>query len=863
MGARRYSQPAWNTVKQLFKDQSTTKFIIPVYQRNYVWEVKSQVKKLLGDYYALLNNKDDVTHFLGIIIDYNAGKKDRVERYYVIDGQQRLTTLFLLIAALRERAIKENNENVITELDYWMNINFNQNSKNYNPKLEPLSGDREVFNKIIYGRFDTLSDGEKNSKISQAYIYILNFFMNTLAKIEIVELIEVLDRFLLVEIPLDREDNAQQIFETINHSGSKLLATDLIRNYVLMCADDDKMDYVFERTWRPFESKFEDSKELEKFFYFFLINQFKESIKASDTYERFRLWLDDNRTARSVEEAIEYASKYADVYIFLYKTPLYLIKDETLWKALKDFRNIQSDMPAPMMMEIAYLYKSNYITSTQFIEVLSIVTSFLLRRAIVGMDTSGITMFFRTVLKNITALVDEDYSNLVDVVKYCFIDDTLTKAMRTPSDEELKQELENKNVYDFPLALHCFFDKYENEKVSNPTETMNYQIEHIMPRDGEKWYAQVGLSKEEYELHVNRLGNLTLTTKHDNPKMSNKLFDYKKEILKSTAHFRLNKDVYNEPLWSLNEINKRNLHLIEEIIRLYPYETSDKADDYRDILSNFRKLPRMDKLIEWGIVSVGDEVYLKRYKETSKAILVSENQVDYNGEILKISQWISKLYGFQSGINAYREICPMSSEDSLDILRLQYLNDHPEMDNSFDNKKEVVVIRNELAILIRTKLHELSEKFDLIVVSEQNSYLRFTNQIIREKVGLNGNGEWDKLKDLVLVEIHNSRTDGVSAYVMMGPSNNQEIRLKWHNFALNTPELGGRYKNMRRKWDMLSKNTIRLSKNYDEYSTKEAYFEDVLLNLTKFITTQLPLIVDAFKNAPADNNDPVYTSVRE
>ena len=681
MGLRRYSTPSWNTVKQLFKEQSTTKFVIPVYQRNYVWEAKNQVKKLLDDFYDLLNKEDDdYTHFLGIIIDYNAGKVNRVERYYIIDGQQRITTLFLLVAALRERASKENDNKAVTELDYWMNINFNQVERNFDPKLELLMEDRDIFNKIIYGKLDALTENEKGSKLVQAYKYIYNFFTNTVDKKSISNLIDTFDKFLLVEIPLDRNDNAQQIFETINDRGSKLLATDLIRNYVLMCTDENKMDQIFMNTWRPFEDKFTDSKEMENFFYYFLINQLKDSIKFSDVYDQFRNWLDENREARSIDEAIEYASLYADMYIFLYKIPLSTIKSEFLWKALKDFRNIKSYMPAPMMMEMTYLYKKGKIEEEQYIDILNLVSSYLLRRAIIGMKTSGITKFFRTVLRNIVALTDEEYSNIVDVVTYCLVDDNIGKGMRMPNDEEVTKKLKDLNAYDYPDAIHCFFDKYENEKITNPIETMNYQIEHIMPRDGEKWLNLVDLPKEEYELIVNNIGNLTLTTKHDNPKMSNNLFDYKKEILKNTASFRLNADVYTKETWGFNEIVERNATLIKEILRLYPYQSSKNTYEYSENLVRSRTLPRMDKLIEWNIISIGASVYLKRYKENSIAILVSENEVNYNGEILKIGQWIAKFYGSNFGINSYREICLSDNDATIDFLRSEYINEHKEME---------------------------------------------------------------------------------------------------------------------------------------------------------------------------------------
>lgn len=138
MAVKRSSTPGWNTIKELFKGQSNTKFVIPVYQRNYVWDTRNQVKKLLDDFYNLISGNKNSNHFLGIIIDYNAGKVDKTEKYYVIDGQQRLTTLFLIIAAIRQRTIDEKDQENQFELEMCMNVNYNPMAKNKNFKLEPL-----------------------------------------------------------------------------------------------------------------------------------------------------------------------------------------------------------------------------------------------------------------------------------------------------------------------------------------------------------------------------------------------------------------------------------------------------------------------------------------------------------------------------------------------------------------------------------------------------------------------------------------------------------------------------------------------------------------------------------------------------
>ena len=128
---------------------------------------------------------------------------------------------------------------------------------------------------------------------------------------------------------------------------------------------------------------------------------------------------------------------------------------------------------------------------------------------------------------------------------------------------------------------------------------------------------------------------------------------------------------------------------------------------------------------------------------------------------------------------------------------------------------------------------------------------------MRKKVGLHGNGEWDKIEDLIAIEIQNFIYNGVNIYPMIGPSNDQSLREKWHNFAINTKILGGRYKIMKKKWDMMSKS-ISLAKPMETYDDKEKYYNDALNNLTLYFEETFPKIEKAFADAPDDFNDPVF-----
>lgn len=589
MSKEHIARPEWLSVKKLFGDKNGFQFVIPVYQRDYVWNAENQVRRLLDDYQNMLETEEN--HFLGIIIDYLENKgRGYAQQYFVIDGQQRLTTLFLLIYVLYEKAMQENDEESIDKLENCLFVSPKK-KQDGGFKLDPIMNGTGVFTKIVTGESATLTEEEKESKLGDAYFFIKDYVTDVLSDYKLEELIEGLDRLMLVDIPLDEGDNAQQIFESINALGSQLSASDLIRNFVIMqCPEGTKKDF-YNRYWLPFENKFKAEREFEEFFRYFVEAQKGDFVNKRQVYDEFRNWFLENSKATSAEEILKELSRYADYYCNLYYKEIKAYAKNNLWKAINDFRNIKSNMPIPFMMEIMRLYEEAVIDNHQFNAIITTINSFIVRRAIIGLDTSGITKFFCQLLKKVRILVSDNDAKIVDAVNYCVLNEANESGSRFPTDSEIRKTLDGQNTYQYKDALHFFFDKYENEKmqVDSYQRTLDLQIEHIMPQDGSKWYAEVGLPQGEYDLNKMRLGNLTLATKHDNPKMSNNLFEYKTAILKDTAHFRLNVDVYSQPKWGKDEIDARNKMLIEEFIRLYPIPVCERTAEFNAIRAEQKK----------------------------------------------------------------------------------------------------------------------------------------------------------------------------------------------------------------------------------------------------------------------------------
>lgn len=583
------ARPEWLSVKEMFGERNGFQFVVPVYQRDYVWNADTQVKKLLDDYQDLLGTEDN--HFLGIIIDYLENKgRGYAQQFFVIDGQQRLTTLFLLMYVLYEKAQAKNDGDAIDILEDCLFVSPKK-KQGGGFKLDPIMNGTGTFSKIVTGASDTLTDEEKESRLGDAYFYIKDYVFEKLSDYTLEESIDALDRLMLVDIPLDEGDNAQQIFESINAFGIPLSSSDLIRNFVIMqCPQGTKKDF-YNKYWLPFENKFETEREFQEFFRYYIEVQNGDFVSNKLVYNEFRNWFIQQFKTTNTEDILKDLSRYADYYCNLFYKDIKAYEKNGLWKTINDYRNIKSKMPIPFMMEIMRLYEEAAIDDNQLNAIITTINAFIVRRAIIGLDTSGISKFFCQLLKKVRLLVSNDNALIVEAVNYCMLNVANEAGSRFPTDNEIRKMLESQNTYQYTDALHFFFDKYENEKmqVNSYQKTLGLQIEHIMPQEGSKWYAEVGLSQDEYDMHKMRIGNLTLVTKHDNPKMSNNIFDYKSIILKDTAHFRLNLEVYSQPKWGKDEIDARNELLTKEFIRLYPAPVCTKIAEFDAIRATQKK----------------------------------------------------------------------------------------------------------------------------------------------------------------------------------------------------------------------------------------------------------------------------------
>ena len=230
------SEPKRTGLLQLLGNSLGCQFVIPVYQRNYTWAAEREVKQYFDDLDSVLKG-DYRNHFMGIIIYLEKTIDFSSREFSIIDGQQRLTTTFLIIYAIKQLLVKADDFEKVKQLEgQYLTNPYHDDKIKY--KLKPLVSDDDVYRCIVEDRMDDITD--KESTVLKNYLYIQNRLNDLLLKgYDANTILMALDKLYVVCVPISEEDNAQKIFESINATGVKLTSADLIRNYLLMDLQSD------------------------------------------------------------------------------------------------------------------------------------------------------------------------------------------------------------------------------------------------------------------------------------------------------------------------------------------------------------------------------------------------------------------------------------------------------------------------------------------------------------------------------------------------------------------------------------------------------------------------------------------------
>lgn len=545
-------------------------FLIPVYQRFYSWD-KEHCERLWKDIVEMQKKKKD-GHFVGSIVNIaEKAMATGVQKFMIIDGQQRMTTLTLLLIALRDYSIEHPEDKTINtrRIDSMLLKNeCEEGAEKY--KLLLTETDREALMNII----DRIPiERETSSKIKKNY----KFFMQKIEKMEIkpAEIYESIGKLQIVNITLDREvDDAQAIFESLNSTGKELSEADLIRNYVLMRLNPKEQGKIYKNFWRPMELLFEyypQENVMDRFFRDYLTVKLGKIPNINKVYEEFKRY--NREYVTNVEELcgdlIVYARYYRDI-IFCKS------KDEQLKELYKDINNLKMDVSYPFLLKVHNDYENKLITYEEFVEILKLCISYVFRRSVCEIPTNSLNKTFATA-KN-----DIDNKNYLESVKNFFI--TRESYKRFPDNDEFEVAFRNRDFYRMKTRNYVL-EKLENFNNKVGVIVEHHTVEHIMPQNknlNKEWQAALGSNwREIQKKYLHTIGNLTLTSY--NSKMSDKPFMEKMTMeggFRESA-LRLNRYVIKQTEWNAEKIEERAKQLSDLAIKIWEYPIIEEKKQQR------------------------------------------------------------------------------------------------------------------------------------------------------------------------------------------------------------------------------------------------------------------------------------------
>ncbi|MEY8459036.1 DUF4357 domain-containing protein [Lactococcus ileimucosae] len=608
-------------------------FVIPVYQRKYTWTVKKQLVQLKKDLIGLIEDESSQKqHFLGTIV-YLENIVDYKTERSVVDGQQRLVTMFLIAHAMKSIAENKYRAREIDET-YLQNYSEKMGSR-YRQRLYPSVADGNDYLIIAEGRYDEI-DKESESNIVRNFLYLQSELRSLVQEYTFDRVLYALKRFSIVYIKLDERDNAQQIFESINSTGERLTASDLIRNFIMMDKSNEEQTTLYTTYWRRLEEVFNDSRAMEDFFRYYLAAITGKYSAKHVLYQAFKdYWYEEREKssdAKLMEKLVRYSNYFASLY---YKKPTGKYSE-----IQSDFQSLESMMPAPFVLELSeWYYKDQLITEEQYFEVIKVLNNYQIRRYFNGDDTSRISKAFPTYIKNVQRYAEKSgFENIVDIVIYVLVTRNQSNNMAVPTDKSLKANLLNANAYTMRLT-RWLLEKIENNDNSATLDMSKLSIEHIMPQTSTHyWEEKADAAGEDYTGLVNTIGNLTLVSKPDNSAAGNKDFETKKKIFEDTLHIRMNKSLYEMTEWTSKSITDRSVELIHRLISMYPYLRSSgnyKYDASRNIFLEAQGIKASGYLHENGTVTIysGSEIYSKIKNISSDYLGETRQELLNNGVI--------------------------------------------------------------------------------------------------------------------------------------------------------------------------------------------------------------------------------------
>ena len=564
--------------------RKSPQFIIPIYQRNYSWTAE-ECQQLWSDLLRAGRDEDVPAHFIGSIVyvERSLSTVTNQESLLVIDGQQRLTTSTLLIAALADHIEKGD----LGEPVEGFKASKLRSYYLVNPEEE---GDRHFKLLLSETDRDTLlailqvapSPAEASTRIQANF----QLFQSLIAqhKGELLAICKGLAKLMIVDVSLDRsQDNPQLIFESMNSTGRELSQADLIRNYILMGLEPKLQTELYKSYWRPMEKGFGQAAyavHFDAFMRHYLTAKTGEIPNVREVYSAFKAY-DGGRNGDTRELV-------ADIHAFATYYCAMALGQETepeLKQAFHDLRELKVEVAYPFLLDVYHDYHHHRIGADELLDVVRVVESYVFRRAICAIPTNSMNKTFA----GLSRILKKD--RYLESVRAAFL--LLPSYRRFPRDDEFERDIKIRDLYNF-RSRTFWLRRLENHGRKERVTIEDYTIEHIMPQNealSTAWQTELGPRWQALQKnYLHTLGNLTLTGY--NSEYSDRAFTYKRDVVQDKdgnpiglAHspLKLNKGLAQVLTWNEEAIKARADRLAAEAVKVWtaPALAEDVLDAYR------------------------------------------------------------------------------------------------------------------------------------------------------------------------------------------------------------------------------------------------------------------------------------------
>lgn len=573
-----------NILIRLLSDAST-RYIIPLYQRNYDWQ-EQQCRQLFDDLVALHNTSDRQNHFFGSIVSRQ--QKLSSQEIYLIDGQQRITTISILLIALY-KAAKAGDiiyENEITLKKIWNKYLVDEYLETERKvKLKPIKNDMAAFDALI---FKESKEYIINSNVTRNFLLFYEWITQSGLTVE--QILTSIEKLIVIDIRLDESDDPQLIFESLNSTGLDLSEADKIRNYLLMSLQPQEQEYFYNEYWNKIEELTEYKPTM--FIRDYLTIKTRVICKIENLYTFFKSYVKNSYLTR--QELLADMLPYAEYNYTILHSKTNNIR---LNKILTHLSVIDSTIGQPFYIDFLKYATESSITDIEVIKVFGLIENYWARRIICNAPTNAINKVFSTLHYDVLRIIEKQRKinqneniNYYDVLVYFLLQKRGSAYF--PTDNDIKESFPTRQIYYIPMSYKYFlFERMENADNVEEIDVVKQMqegtatIEHIMPQTlTPEWKQDLGTEAELiHERYLHTFANLTLTGYNTN--YSNHPFIEKKNGYTDKrgnvvygfkdSSYHLNNYLKTCNKWSETEILERQKILLEKFLYIWAMPKTD------------------------------------------------------------------------------------------------------------------------------------------------------------------------------------------------------------------------------------------------------------------------------------------------